>query len=186
MSVQNVIEEAQQSFHKTIDHLQEEFRRLQFGRASTNLVENIQVEAYSTRQPLKTLAGIGVLDSRTIQIQPWDITLLAPIEKAIRISELGLNPVNDGKLIRIPIPALTEERRRDLTKLLHSNAEDARISIRSARHDAHSHLKQLEEKHEISEDDLHRAEKHLQEKVDVVNKEIDLIVKKKEEDIMTV
>ncbi len=186
MSVQFLSSQAEEGFAKALAHLQEELKRLQIGRASSAFVENIQVEAYGSTQPVKALAGISIPDARTIQIQPWDSSVLAALEKAVRNSDLGLNPVNDGRLLRIVIPPMTEERRRDLTKLVGSISEDARIAVRNARHGAYAKLKDLQKSKEISEDELRHAEKKLQEKVDQVNKQIDEIAQKKEADIMSI
>ncbi len=186
MSVQDGSSKAVAEFHKAVDHMKVEFTRLQVGRAHSALVENIPVDSYGTSQPVKAVASISIPDPKTIQIQPWDKGMLAPIEKGIVGIGTGLNPVNDGLCIRINIPPLTEERRKDLTKIVHKLAEDARISVRTARQDAHNHFKQLKTSSEITEDDLHSANKHLQDKVDDVNKQIDELAKGKEKDVMTV
>lgn len=186
MSVQDVISKAEAEFQKAIAHLKEEFSRLQIGRASSSLIENVNVDMYGVVQPLKALANISIPDPRTIQIQPWDRGALAPIEKGIVGSGIGLNPVNDGTCVRISIPALTEERRVELTKHAKQLAEDAKIAVRNSRQDAHNQFKQLKANDEITEDDLHDSDKKLQVKVDDTNKMIDEILKSKEEDIMTV
>src|SRR6185369_11584104 len=140
------------------------------GRASASLVENIMAEAYGSHQPLKGLAHISLPDAKTIQIQPWDKSTLKPIETAIQMANLGLTPNNDGIVIRINIPALTEERRRDLTKVVNKLAEDARISIRHSRQTLMDKIKGQEKNKEISEDMAKGLEKKLQEKVDAMNK----------------
>jgi ribosome recycling factor len=186
MSVESAVSHAVNEFAKAIDHLKSEFGRLQVGRASSLLVENIPVDIYGATQPIRAVANISIPDSKTIQIQPWDKSTLAPIEKAIVGIGTGLNPVNDGICIRINIPPLTEERRRDLTKHVHKLAEDARITVRTLRQDAHNSFKQLKSDGEITEDDLFSANKRLQDRVDEFNKQIDDISKVKETDIMTV
>ena len=186
MTTQDAISNAESEFDKTLSHLQEEFGRLQVGRANPSLVENVPVEMYGVSQPLKALASISVPDPRTIQIQPWDKSALASIEKGIVGAGLGLNPVNDGICVRIVIPPLNEERRSELAKHVSRLAEEARVSVRNGRQDAHNHFKQLKADNEITEDDLHNADKKLQEKVDDVNKKIDEFAKSKEQDIMTV
>ena len=173
-------------FSKVINHLKDEFAGLQIGRASAGLVEGLMVETYGSMQPLKAIASVSVPDARTIQIQPWDRGVLAVVEKAIRDSDLNLNPSNNGLAIILSIPPLTEERRRDLVKVVGCMAEDARIAVRNLRHDAMGVYKRQEHDGDMSEDERKRAEKVLQEKVDAVNLEINDLAKKKEEAIMTV
>ncbi len=186
MTTDQLIQNAVQEFEKIISHLKEEFGRLQIGRANPALVENINVQSYGGTQPVKALASISTPEPRTIMISPWDKNLLGAIEKGIVGSGIGLNPVNDGVVVRINIPPLTEERRTDLTKHVKKLAEDARISVRTARQDCHNKCKQLKADSEITEDDLHDSEKKLQLKVDDVNKKIDELSKQKEQDVMTV
>lgn len=180
-----LVQKAQQDFSKTTAHLQEEFSKLQIGRASSGLVENLMVEAYGMMQTLKAVASVSIPDSRTIQIQPWDKSMLSAIEKAIQNSELSLNPVNNGLAVILNIPPLTEERRRDLVKIVSRLAEEAKISIRNIRHDVLSTFKRMEHEGEMTEDEQKGAEKALQEGVDAANAVIDDLVKKKEETIMT-
>lgn len=186
MPTKPYLETAKQEFTKAKDHLQHEYSKLQIGRASAALVEEVMVTAYGTDQPLKSLASISVPDPKTLQIQPWDKGVLNQIDAAIQKSGLNLTPVNDGVVVRINIPPLTEERRSDLSKIVHKLAEDARIAVRNARQTAHEAFKKLEGDKEISEDDFHLANKHLQEAVDEANKEIEDLAKAKEQDIMTV
>lgn len=186
MSVDLHINNAVTEFNKILIHLKEEFARLQIGRANPALVENVPVQAYGSSQPVKSLASITTPEPRTIMIQPWDKGLLAAIEKGIVGVGIGLNPINDGIVLRINIPPLTEERRADLTKHVRKLAEDARISVRTARQDAHNKFKQMKADGEITEDDLHGSEKKLQLKVDEFNQKIDEVTKSKEQDVMTV
>ncbi len=186
MNIDEVFSLATAEFEKAVTHLKDEFSRLQLGRASGALVENIPVEVYGVSQPIKAIAGISIPDPRTIQIQPWDRGSLSAIEKGIVGAGIGLNPVNDGVCVRISIPPLTEERRKDLTKLVKKLTEDGRIAIRTARQEAHNQFRSLQTGGEITEDDLHGAENKLQEKVDVYNKKIEESAKAKEQDIMTV
>ena len=186
MTSDQVLNGASQEFDKAVNHLKEEFTRLQLGRASAAMVENVHVEMYGSVQPLKAVASISVPEPRTLMIQPWDRSSLAAIEKAIVGSGLGLNPINDGIVVRINIPALTEERRVNLTKVVKKLAEEARIGVRTARHDAHDQLKALEAKSEITEDDLRGSVKKLQDKVDAMNVKIDELARLKEQDIMAV
>ncbi len=186
MSVQSAISTAVSEFNKAIEHLKEEFSRLQIGRASSALVENVPVEVYGNTQPLKAVASITIPEPRTITIQPWDKGNLAAIEKGIVGIGIGLNPVNDGNFVRINIPPLTEERRKELTKKVGALAEDARIRVRNARTDAHNEFKKLKTSSDITEDDWHDADKDLQKKVDDVNDKIAELAKNKEQDIMTI
>lgn len=186
MSVQSGSSQAQAEFEKAVKHLQDEYNRLQVGRANPAMVENVQVEVYGASQPIKAIASISIPEPKTIQIQPWDKSTLNPIEKGIVGAGLGLNPVNDGICVRINLPPLTEERRKDLVKVVHKLAEEARIGIRTARQDANNHFKQLRSSSEITEDDKTSAEKQLQVKVDDYNKKIDEMAKGKEKEVMTV
>ena len=186
MSTQPVIDTARVEFKKTVNHLKESFSKLQIGRASTTLIEDVKVEAYGTLQPLKAVASVSCPDAKTIQIQPWDKSNLSHIENAIKLSGLNLNPINDGQYVRISIPALTEERRAELTKIVHKMAEEARIAVRASRQTAHEAFKKLESDKKISEDENHGADKKLQDEVDKANKELEDIAKAKEHDIMTI
>ncbi len=169
---------------KTVEHLRSEFATLQIGRASAALVEDIQVESYGSMIALKATANISCPDSKTIQIEPWDKSIIGTIEKTIRESSLGINPQNMGGYILLPIPPLTEERRKQVVKLAHDMTEQARISIRNIRHDAIKEIKQLKDAKELSEDEAKSEEKQIQEKIDTANKQIDEISKKKEADIL--
>lgn len=186
MPTKGYIATAEAEFLKTFNHLKTEFSRLQIGRASPALVEDLKVEAYGSMQPLKSLASVSIPDPKTLQIQAWDRGVLGAIERAIQAANLGLNPINNGIVLRVPMPPLTEERRRELAKVIHQMSEAAKISIRNARGVAHGAFKTLEEGKEITEDDRRMAEKHLQEKVDKVNKDVEELAKKKEQDVMTI
>ena len=182
----SLVQKAQTDFQKTLDHLLEEYSGLQIGRASSSLVENLMVEAYGMMQPVKAVASVMVPDGRTVQIQPCDKSMLAALEKAIRDSDLNLNPTNNGLAIILSIPPLTEERRRDLVKVLGRMAEEARISVRNIRQTVMTQLKRMEHEGELTEDELNKAEKDLQEAVNKINLQIDEQARKKEEAIMTV
>lgn len=177
---------AESEFKKILDHIKTEYQRMQIGRASAALVEGVMVEAYGSRQGLKALANISVPDAKTIQIQPWDKSQLAAIEKAIQLSDLHLNPLNDGVTIRLNIPPLTEERRRDLAKVVNRLAEEARISVRHVRQKFHDQAKEMEKSKQITEDQSKSVVKKLQEKVDKYNMDIEMMSKNKEKDVMTV
>jgi len=181
-----LLQQAQSEFSRILEFLRGEFSRLQIGRASANLVESLMVEAYGSKQQLKSLAGISIPDAKTVQIQPWDKGLLSAIEKAVQSSDLNLTPVNDGLVIRLNLPPLTEERRRDLTKVVHRMAEEARISVRNARQKAHDKVKEMEKNKESTEDQVKAFQKKLQDKVDATNLEIEQVSKSKENDVMTV
>ena len=175
--IQSFSQEAKNIFH----HLQGELSKLQTGRANASLIEHIDVEAYGSRQPMKTLAGILVQDARTLVIQPRVPGILADIERAIQASPLGVSPVNDGTILRINLPHLTEERREQLKKIVHTLAEDARIAIRQSRQKAHDAIKVKKE-----EDVKRTLEKELQRELDKVNELIDETRKRKEEEVMKI
>ena len=186
MSITELLESADSQLAKAVDHLTSELAGLQIGRASANLVENLEVEIYEARQPLRNIANISVPDPKTLFVEPWDKSNLTAIEKAIRDSRLGLNPNNDGMRIVLNIPPLTEERRKELAKLVGEFAENARISVRRAREDFRKKAKAASEAEEIGEDEEKLFGKKLQEKVDAVNAEIEKHAQRKEEEVMQV
>lgn len=167
---------------KILSHFQGELSKLQTGRASSALVEHMNIELYGSKQPMKNIASISLPDARSIQIQPWDKGALSAIEKAIQVSGLGINPVNNGISIILNLPMMTEERRKDLCKIVKKMGEDAKIAIRQARHEAMDAMK----KAELPEDQLKGGEKKLQEHVDKSNKEIEETASKKEDEIMKI
>ncbi len=171
---------------KTLEVVQNEFASVRTGKASTSLVENIQVEAYSTHMRLKEVAGISTPEPRLIVVQPWDATLVQAIDKAIQKSELGINPVVDGKIIRIPIPQLDQERRKELDKVVKKLAEDGRVAIRNERRHGIDQAKKLQKEGKITEDELKHAEKEVQNKTDEYVKEIDTVLAHKEKEILAV
>ena len=184
--MQEIIANLKKELEKALDYLHKEYAGLQIGRASSGLVEMIDVEAYGAVQPLKNMANISCPDSKTIQVQPWDKSVMGTVEKSIRESDLGLNPVNNGNVLIITVPPLTEERRKDLVKILHKEAEEAKVAVRQARHNAINKLKNLEKEKEISEDELKAQEKNVQEEVDKINKKIDEDAKHKDNEVMSV
>jgi ribosome recycling factor len=184
--MEELIQNAQGEFTKIVDHLKSEYSRLQIGRASAALVEGLMVEAYGTKQPLKGMASISVPDAKTVQIQPWDKSLLQAIEKAIQTSDLNISPANDGIVIRLNLPPLTEERRRELAKVVSRMAEEARITVRNVRQKVHDKGKEMEKSKLLTEDQMKLFQKKLQEKVDNTNLEIEKMSKGKENDVMTV
>jgi len=169
-----------------VDHLHQEFAKIQTGRANPALVEGLMVESYGTKMPLKSLANITIPDAHSIAIQPWDRGQIANVEKAIRESSLGLNPMNNGLAIHLNLPPLTEERRKELVKVVGKYAEEAKITLRNARHEALDSLKELEKNKEIGEDLLLTNEKEVQRHVDELNLQIEESAKKKEKEVMTV
>ncbi|MDO4937704.1 MAG: ribosome recycling factor [Sutterellaceae bacterium] len=179
----------QQTEHKmtrTIETLRENFTKLRTGRASTGILEHVMVDYYGSPTPLSQVANLGVADARTLTVQPWDRKMVPLIEKAILTSDLGLNPATNGDLIRVPLPALTEERRREITKVVRAEGEDAKVAIRNLRRDANDQVKKLEKAKEVSEDDVSRSEKDIQKTTDKFIGEIDKLVAAKEKEVMTV
>ena len=181
-----VIEELRQEMERTVNALRRDLARTRTGRASTALLEGITVDYYGTRTPLNQLAGLSAPEPRLLIIQPYDKTALTQIERAILQSDLGLVPVNDGKILRVPIPELTEERRRELVKHVRKIAEDYRVSVRNHRRDAIDLLKSLQKDKEITEDDLRRAQEKAQEITKMHIERVDQILKAKEDEIMDV
>lgn len=181
-----IIDKKKPELEKSIEHFVEELGQLRTGRASVSMLDSLMVDYYGTKSPLKQVASISVPEPRTIMIAPWDKDSLVGIEKSIRDSQLNLNPNNDGQVIRINIPALNEERRKDLVKILNQKAEDARIAIRKQREDAWDEIQKAEEKGLMGEDDKFAGKDKLQEMVDEYNKKVEDIRVKKEEEIITV
>jgi ribosome recycling factor len=186
MSADSHISEFKNEAQKALDHLKGEFGKLQTGRASSILVEDLQVDVYGSMQPVKAVGQITIPESRTISIKPWDKGTLGAIETAIKNADLSLNPINNGESILINLPQLTEERRRELVKLVHKLAEETKVTIRQARQKAHKAFKTMEENDELTKDDVTGSEKKLQTAVDEANKATDELSKKKEEEVMTV
>ncbi|NLY41707.1 MAG: ribosome recycling factor [Desulfovibrionales bacterium] len=171
---------------KSIENLSKEFSKLRTGRASTALVDSIRVDYYGTPTPLNQVASVSIPDSRTISIAPWDRSAFTSIEKAIMKSDLGLTPINDGRSIRINIPPLTEERRKDLVKMAKKYTEDAKVAIRNVRRDMNEEFKKLQAAKEISEDEQHRAQEEIQKITDNFVKKADTVFAEKEKEIMEI
>ncbi len=182
----DVINDKRKDLDRSIEHFKEELNQLRTGRASAALVENLMVDYYGTKTPLKQMASITIPEARTVAISPWDKSALAAIEKTVRESQLNLNPMNDGQLIRINIPALTEERRKELVKVLNQKAEEARIAIRKHREEVWEEIQNMEKEGMIGEDDKFSGKDELQKAVDEYNKKIEEIRADKEKDILTV
>ena len=171
---------------KALDHLQEEFGAVRAGRANAKILDRISVEYYGSETPLNGVATISSPDARTLVIQPWDTKLLKDIAKAIQLSDLGINPQNDGKVIRLTFPQLTEERRKDLTKQVKKYAEDAKVAMRNIRRDGMDYVKKLKKASEITEDDQKKAEKDLQDLLDKNIKKVDAALAAKEKELMAI
>ena len=171
---------------KALGDLQHEMAAIRTGRASLSLLDHIRVDYYGTPTPLNQLANLHVPEPSLITIQPWDVSQIGPIEKAIRVSDLGLNPANDGKVIRLPIPPLTEERRKDLVKKLHGAAEHHRVSVRNIRRDGNEAVKKLLKDKKITEDEDKRAHDEIQKVTDGYMQKIDQAAKTKEKEILEI
>jgi ribosome recycling factor len=184
--VNDVLGELKSHMDKVLDALKRDLLRLRTGRANLALLDGIRVDYYGTQSPLNQVASLQVADPRLIVVKPWDRSATQAIEKAIRSSNLGLNPASDGETIRVPIPQLTEERRRDLTKVARQAAEEARVALRTHRREANDLLKGFCDDGEISEDDLRTGQKKVQDLTDQYNKKVDEIVEKKEKEILEV
>jgi ribosome recycling factor len=186
MSTSQVIADAKQRMDVTFETVRRELSAMRTGRASLAMLDGIKVDYYGTPTPLNQLGNLSIPDPTLISIQPWDPSILPAIEKAIRQSDLDLNPQNDGKIIRVPVPSLTEERRKLLVKHAHKHAEEGRVAVRNVRRDANDHLKKLLKDHEVSEDDEKHAAAEVQKLTDDHTEKINEALKKKETEIMEV
>jgi ribosome recycling factor len=171
---------------RSIESFRKELGKVRTGRASFSLLDGVKVDYYGTPTPLQQVGTLSVPESRLITVTPWDAKMIGPIEKAIQASGLGLNPASDGKVVRIPIPPLTEERRKELAKVVRKMAEDARVAVRNVRREAIEKLKDREKKKEISEDVVKRGQERIQKETDAHVKKIDEILKSKEQEILEV
>ncbi len=186
ISTKSVLDETTTRMQKAAESVKHEFQNLRTGRASVTIVENLLVDSYGNMMPLKSLASLSTPDAKTILIQPWDPSIVGAIEKAILKSDLGLNPANDGKVLRVKIAALTEERRKELDKVIRKVAEDGRVSIRNVRHEANEAAKRLEKAKTIGEDESRGVQKKVQDLTDKFVKSIDEILTKKEAELKEV
>ncbi|HVT43967.1 MAG TPA: ribosome recycling factor [Thermoanaerobaculia bacterium] len=184
--IKDVLKDLERRMHGAIEVLHGEFKQLRTGRASTSVLDSVTVNYYGTDTPLNQLANLAVPEASLITAQPWDKSLIPTIEKAIRSADLGLNPSSDGKVIRIPIPPLTEERRKELSKKAHAMAEDARTAIRQVRRDGNDKLKKMEKEHEISQDDEKRGHEEIQKLTDRHIAQVGEALEHKEKEIMEV
>ncbi len=184
--IADVKKTAEQKMHNSLEALKADLGKVRTGRAHTGILDHIAVDYYGTQMPLNQIANLTLLDARTIGIAPWEKKMGAVIEKAIRDSDLGLNPSAQGDVIRVPMPALTEERRRELIKVVKGEGENAKVAVRNLRRDANHHLKELLKEKAVSEDDERRAQDEIQKLTDKFIAEIDKLLAAKESDLMAV
>ena len=186
MNIAEIKKQAVDKMAKSVETLKHDLTKVRTGRAHAGLVDHLKVDYYGTDTPIPQVANVTLADARTIQIQPWDKKMVHAIEKAIRDSDLGVNPATSGDVIRVPMPALTEERRREMTKIVKHEGENAKVAVRNIRRDAIAHLKGLAKEHEVSEDEEKRAESEIQKVTDKSIGEIDKLVAEKEKELMSV
>lgn len=186
MPYKPTLEKVTKKMEGALEHLKKELTGLRGGRASLSILDHIKVDYYGTPTPLKQVGNLAMPDGRLITIQPWDTSIIKEIEKAIITSDLGINPSNDGKLIRLPIPPLSEERRKDLVKVSKKYGEDTKVHIRGIRREGNDELKKLQKDSTITEDDLRRGENEIQKITDAEIKKVDELLKKKEEEILEI
>jgi ribosome recycling factor len=186
MTIADIKKTAETKMAKSVEALKNELQKIRTGRAHPGILDQVHVEYYGSMVPLSQVANLSLLDARTISVQPWEKSMASKIEKAIRESDLGLNPASQGDLIRVPMPALTEERRKELTKVARGEGEDAKVAVRNLRRDANEHLKKLLKDKTITEDDERRAQDDIQKLTDRTIAEIDKTVQAKEADILAV
>lgn len=186
MTIADIKNNAQQKMNKSIENLKNDLSKVRTGRAHSGLLDHVKVDYYGNPTPVSQVASVTVIDARTLGVQPWEKNMLPVIEKAIRESDLGLNPANMGDLIRVPTPALTEERRKELVRLVKSEGEEGKIAVRNVRREANDALKKMVKDKECSEDDERRAQDDVQKLTDKFVAEIDKLISEKEKDVMTV
>jgi ribosome recycling factor len=186
MTIADTRKSTEQRMQKSVDTLKHDLAKVRTGRAHTGLLDHIQVDYYGSMVPLNQVANVGLGDARTITVQAWEKKMLPVIEKAIRESDLGLNPASSGDMLRVPMPPLTAERRKELTKVVHKEGETAKVAVRNLRRDANTHLKELLKKKDVSEDEERRAQDDVQKLTDRYVADIDKLIAEKEKEIMTV
>jgi len=186
MTIAEIRRNAEQKMQKSIETLKSNLAKIRTGRAHAGLLDHVHVDYYGTPTPIGQVANVGLGDARTITVQPWEKKMVPVVEKAIRESDLGLNPQTQGDVIRVPMPALTEERRKELTKVVRHEGEEARVAIRNLRRDANTHLKEMLKKHQVPEDEERRAQEDVQKLTDRHVADVDRLVAEKEKEIMTV
>jgi ribosome recycling factor len=180
------VNEARSAMEKAVEAMKREFGSVRTGKATPALLDTVRVDAYGSKMPISQVATVSAPEARMLVVQPWDKGLLSAIEKGIQQAEIGLNPSNDGNIIRVPVPALNEERRKDMVKLLGKLAEEGRVAIRHARQEANKDIKKKQGAHEISEDDAHRQTEQVQKLTDEFIGKIDSLLKTKEHEVMEV
>ncbi|RNC78275.1 ribosome recycling factor [Piscirickettsia salmonis] len=184
--IDQIITDTQARMEKSLEALRENLAKIRTGRAHPSLLEHISVDYYGSNTPLSQIANISIADARTLQVVPWEKTMIAAVEKAIMVSDLGLNPSSAGQVIRVPLPALTEERRRDLVKIVKGEAENARVAIRNIRRDANNRFKDLLKQKEMSEDDERRAQDRVQKVTDKCITDVESIIQVKEKELIEI
>lgn len=184
--INDIKQTAEQKMQKALDVLKNNLGKVRTGRAHAGLLDQVMVEYYGNMVPISQVGNVGLADARTITVQVWEKPMLAKVEKAIRDSDLGLNPSNSGDMVRVPMPPLTEERRRDLIKVVKGEGEDAKVSVRNVRRDANDQLKKLLKDKDISEDDERRAQDDIQKLTDKYVSEVDKVLQVKEADLMAI
>ena len=184
--IDDILKDAKTRMSKSAESLENELSRMRTGRAHPSLLENVKVDYYGAESPLSQVANINTEDARMLTVTPWEQSMVPAVEKAIINADLGLNPNTAGTVIRVPVPPMTEERRKDMVKMVRGEAENARVAVRNIRRDANGDLKELEKEKEISKDDLKRSEESVQKLTDAAIKAIDEVLAKKETDLMEV
>ena len=184
--IADIKKSAEEKMRKSLEALKTDFHKVRTGRAHAGILDHVKVDYYGTLMPINQVANISIIDAHTLGVQPWEKPMVAKVEKAIRDSDLGLNPASMGELIRVPMPPLTEERRKELVKLVRSEAENGKVAVRNIRRDAIAHLKDLVKSKESSEDEERRAQDEVQKMTDKYIAEIDKITAEKEKDLMAV
>ncbi len=184
--IKEILKQTEEKMHKAVDVVRQELVKIRTGKATTALLDGVKVEYYGSQMSLNQVANVSVHDVHTIAVQPWDKNMVGPIEKAILTANLGLNPIGDGNIVRVPIPPLNEERRKELVKLVKKFAEEGRVSVRNVRRDAIEHMKKSEKAEHFSEDERKRGEVEAQKMTDKFIKDIDGLVVAKEKEIMEV
>lgn len=184
--INDIKKTAEDKMKKSVEALKHEFAKVRTGRAHAGLLDHVRIDYYGSMMPLNQVANISVIDAHTLGVQPWEKNMAAKIEKTIRDCDLGLNPASMGDIVRVPIPAMTEERRKELVKVVRGEAEGGKVAVRNIRRDAIAHLKDLLKNHEISEDDERRAADEIQKMTDKYIAEMDKVLAEKEKDLMAV
>ena len=185
-NIKDILSDCESRMHKAVENVRNELAKIRTGRATTGLLDTVKVEVYGSEVPINQVANLSVSDAHTLTVQVWDKGTMGAVEKAIRNANLGLNPMNDGSVIRVPMPPLTEERRKEIVKLVKKFGEEGKIAVRNIRRDAMEHLKKAEKAEHVREDDRKRGEDEVQKKTDHHIEELDNLVAQKEKEVMAV